>query len=714
MKEIYSWVPWFRELAKKIETGGETYLIEKAKEVDWGKNRRLLEFGDEKIDPFSFFYFLAFKNTKNFRKSVYHSVHRVFDISGEPPETGGADTFVFPTPSGFNILFQDEPELLWRLFRQAAKDKPNIQAEDFDAVLKIRNIKIAKLTQCLFLINPHSFFPIDWCFEKCFPDERDQSKGQDSWQFCKRAIDTMIQHFPGCQLYEISTICYLLSSGLIKLKQNFYQISTNVYNDGNDHWHKFEEHNCAYTGGGGTEREYPLTEPKLGDIILVRTGKTKGRAIGVVEKNEYAESGGFDTKSKIHVLWINKSEKTLPSMTAQLGFSKAGPNSGTYKAFRNTDSYKPTFEFIESQTKNSIEEDPASYPASQKQKPKIMENLHPLNQILYGPPGTGKTWNTVNHALAIIDCEAVGDFENNDRKAVKDRFNELKDAGQIGMVTFHQNYSYEDFIEGIRPVLSEKQGTGNKEQGDKSDIKYELSSGVFKKISMEAQDNRNKRYVLIIDEINRGNIAKIFGELITLIEPSKRLGGDDEATVTLPYSKDKPLGVPKNLYLIGTMNTADRSIALLDTALRRRFDFIEMMPKPDLLKDDKKKELEGVNCQQLLSVMNERIRILHDREHQIGHTYFMDVSNMGSLAKTFKNRIIPLLQEYFYDNWEKIDLVLNKNGFIQKINVDYSSLQGSDLVDPGRKLYELLGADDNGWREPDRYKKIYQRTTEST
>ncbi len=346
-----------------------------------------------------------------------------------------------------------------------------------------------------------------------------------------------------------------------------------------------------------------------------------------------------------------------------------------------------------------------------------------MNQILYGPPGTGKTWNTVNHAVAIIDGEAVGNFENNGRKAVKDRFNELKDAGQIGMVTFHQNYSYEDFIEGIKPVLSEKQGTGNKEQGDKSEIKYELSSGVFKKISMEAQDNGNKRYVLIIDEINRGNIAKIFGELITLIEPSKRLGEDDEATATLPYSKeDKPFGVPNNLYLIGTMNTADRSIALLDTALRRRFDFVEMMPKPDLLKDDQKKELEGVDCQQLLSVMNERIRILHDREHQIGHTYFMDVKDVASLAKTFKNRIIPLLQEYFYDNWEKIDLVLNENGFItneaigKKREKNQSLFKNSELVrdnvDDTRKIYELSTNYEELLKKPESYIKIYQAETQ--
>ena len=168
-----------------------------------------------------------------------------------------------------------------------------------------------------------------------------------------------------------------------------------------------------------------------------------------------------------------------------------------------------------------------------------------LNTILYGPPGTGKTWNTVSHAVAIIDSESVGDLENRDRKEIKLRFDELKNDDRIEMVTFHQNYTYEDFIEGIRPVLSGEQKTEDGEQEDKRDIKYELSEGIFKRIANCAEKNSGQKYVLIIDEINRGNIAKIFGELITLIEPSKRLGGVDGATVTLPYSKDKPFGVPK-------------------------------------------------------------------------------------------------------------------------------------------------------------------------
>ena len=355
---------------------------------------------------------------------------------------------------------------------------------------------------------------------------------------------------------------------------------------------------------------------------------------------------------------------------------------------------------------NLIESSPGN--DIQEGKTKIMK--HPLNQILYGPPGTGKTWNTVNHAVAIIEGKPVDNYENKKRKKITKQFSELKDAGQIEMVTFHQNYAYEDFIEGIRPVLSGKEKTEGGEQGDKSDIKYELSEGIFKRIANCAAENSGQRYVLIIDEINRGNIAKIFGELITLIEPSKRRDKDDEATATLPYSKESFV-VPDNLYIIGTMNTADRSIALLDTALRRRFDFIEMMPKPDLLKDVNKKELKGVNCQQLLSVMNGRIRILHDRDHQIGHTYFLDVENMDSLAKTFQNRIIPLLQEYFYENWEKIDLVLNKNSFIQEIKVDKSLLQNSGLVESERKIYELLPASADKWQDPDSYKKIYQAGT---
>lgn len=222
-------------------------------------------------------------------------------------------------------------------------------------------------------------------------------------------------------------------------------------------------------------------------------------------------------------------------------------------------------------------------------------------------------------------------------------------------------------------------------------------------VSVEKQN-----YVLIIDEINRGNIAKIFGELITLIEESKRIGRHDATTVKLANSKDEDedeeFGVPDNLYIIGTMNTADRSIALLDTALRRRFDFVEMMPDPKLVSG----KFEGVDCQKLLESINKRIRFLLDRERQIGHTYLIDIDDLESLEEAFKNRIIPLLQEYFYDNWEKIDLVLNQNGFIHKTQIESDLFKAPDLIDDQSEIYEILSYDDGKWKNPKSYIDIYE------
>lgn len=343
------------------------------------------------------------------------------------------------------------------------------------------------------------------------------------------------------------------------------------------------------------------------------------------------------------------------------------------------------------------------------------DNRFPLNLILYGPPGTGKTYNTIFKSLDILDVPVVNksgrgtmwfDNDSADRDKALEEFNNKKAAGYIVFTTFHQSMSYEDFIEGIKPVLDEKGSKGE----SVATVEYTIQPGIFKKIAEEASNNSPQKYILIIDEINRGNIANIFGELITLIEDDKRttkLEGKEYVknlegiTVKLPYSNavgDAEFGVPGNLYIIGTMNTADRSVEALDSALRRRFSFIEMMPKPKLLGNVEIKGLGKKSLETLLNTINQRIEILKDREHQIGHSYFMKfVDKTGKeksvspddLKSVFTDKIIPLLQEYFYGDYEKIQLVLGE-GFVTGKKKDSSIFAKNEVnVDIPEMVYSI-------------------------
>ncbi len=310
----------------------------------------------------------------------------------------------------------------------------------------------------------------------------------------------------------------------------------------------------------------------------------------------------------------------------------------------------------------------------------------PLNLILYGPPGTGKTYHTLNHAIAIIEGKSLIEIEIEDqqyRYQLKERYEIYQRKGQIAFVTFHPSMSYEDFMEGIKPKEANQQ------------VYYEIEDGIFKTLCLQATQNQHLNYVLIIDEINRGNIAQIFGELITLLEPDKRSGKKESATTLLPYSK-QPFSVPPNLYLLGTMNTADRSVEALDTALRRRFFFEEIAPKPILLA-----AIGDINLKILLQTINQRIEVLLDKDHRIGHAYFMNINTLDDLRIIFANKIIPLLKEYFYGDWGKIGLVLGE-GFIQKkstlsqnifANFDYDYKDDFE----NRTVYELTPVSD--WDE---------------
>ena len=343
------------------------------------------------------------------------------------------------------------------------------------------------------------------------------------------------------------------------------------------------------------------------------------------------------------------------------------------------------------------------------------------NTILYGPPGTGKTYHTIDLAVEACEPEAylrqTGKDPHEKRRELKAIYDRLvdKENSQVRFITFHQSFGYEEFIEGLSATTS-----------DAGEVVYSIKKGIFTQICEDAASDKDKNYVLIIDEINRGNVSKIFGELITLIESSKRAGEPEALSVKLPYSSSD-FSVPNNLYLIGTMNTADRSLTALDTALRRRFEFKAMLPDLSVLQ---KTVVNEIDVQRLLKTLNDRIEVLYDREHMLGHSYFLPVVQAKEnseqafkiLKNIMRNRVLPLLEEYFYNDWQKIRMVLGDNQkeeslqFIREVKnqKQFSDLFGKngteDLQESGTRFL-LADENDNVWDNPLAWQQIYALRT---
>lgn len=416
-----------------------------------------------------------------------------------------------------------------------------------------------------------------------------------------------------------------------------------------------------------------VTGIQEGHLVLASDG---GTVLGIGRvKGPYQYVAGAAFPHQRSVEWLDRSEWKLPELEGLL--------TAVYELRRAPQNLLAVERRILSQTEPPPQPVLPQDPALEKVPGAIQRILERKGQaLLYGPPGTGKTHWAEQTARDLASYwafrrpfAALGDSEK--RAVIGPQGKPL-----VRMCCFHPSYGYEDFIEGHRPEVSSSGA-----------LAFKLRDGVFKAICKDAAADPERRYYLIIDEINRGDIPRIFGELLTLLEPSRR----GSRTIVLPLSGE-PFTVPPNVYVLGTMNTADRSIALIDVALRRRFGFVELLPAPEVLGST---TVEGIPLGPLLRLLNERLlkQLRRDaRSLQIGHSYFLSagkpISDFTQLRRVLREDILPLLEEYCYDDWKKLEGILGKqliDGTGQRVRAELFEDAAKDkLVQALRGLDAML------------------------
>jgi 5-methylcytosine-specific restriction protein B len=836
---VYTWIPIYKELAvalleyenrqgelldviRKIAASGIP-MIPIQDKPSLNESSEL-----EEIDPFTFYSNFNRGITDENRKQILTELKKIFklksdipsDFSGIPVMTNQKSwLFAFKYERGSNDI-----KLLWQLFKEAVTS--DIKEETFDQVLKIKGVKI-NITIGLFWVMPDKYLSLDGVLKEYTGldfDKLNYKKYFEIMNLCK-------QKYKGKGFQEISFDAWNLKKSeidssiskrlnaiipdknlQIKILKCFAESIIKANESDPAGWNVKLQTDRFYLNTG-----QPwcicIQKNKPSELVLDKPSLDKNTMDKIIKYEKDWDVPSVPPKENNYSLDLEISDvPDVYEITRQAHFRFIERAAKPHKARENHDA-----DFVEYIGK--ILDITLPIPSYNK-KDHIEADMNndifvnsklSLNTILYGPPGTGKTYRVIDYALKIIDG-AVPPV----RQEAVVKFNEYMKTGRIDFATFHQSFSYEEFVEGISPDLDRNKVIEG-DVNDSDQISYILKSGIFKRISSNAgkftifnestvnsfekiiddftsrfeevelidglktqtgetfsvkisnngdsfyckpdkgrnwytvsKDNIRSRYynpdfnvtnmtyingivlylksayklsepvkeddtgksdkpfILIIDEINRGNISKIFGELITLIEDDKRLGAENEITVTLPYSKEK-FGVPSNLYIIGTMNTADRSIALMDTALRRRFTFVEMMPELSTLDG---LLINGIDIKEMLTKINERIEFLHDRDHTIGHAYFINLKNISdseeqyaSLCGIFSTKIIPLLQEYFYDDWEKIQLVLGDH-IKQITGSDKDSLNFDDELNKKRfvqsrlfKEKDILGFDHENYED---------------